>query len=81
VTTYFYLLAVCIAHACPGPLYDPTTGFLHFVDINQKRVYHCDTVTLALSFDQFEEAVTALAFRREGKGVSIAVRRQRPKSH
>ena len=45
---------------------------LHFVDIDQKRVYHWDTETLSLTFDQFDEAVTALALRPRGEGVSSA---------
>lgn len=55
-----------------GPLYDPETKILHFVDINQKRVYHCNTETLDLTVDQFDEAVTALALRQGGQGVSNA---------
>jgi len=64
------MIAIFWAYDYPGPLYDPATKMLHFVDIGQKRVYHCDTETLSLAFDQFEEAVTALALRRDGKGVS-----------
>lgn len=56
-----------------GPLYDPTSGILHFVDIIEKRVFHYDTQTHALSFDQFDEAVTALAIRANGEGVSLCL--------
>jgi sugar lactone lactonase YvrE len=51
-------------------LYDPSTGILHFVDINQKRLYHYDTASSTLVFDEFDEPVTALALRQNGQGVS-----------
>jgi len=51
-------------------LYDPSTGILHFVDIDQKRLYHYDTASSTLIFDEFDEPVTALALRQNGQGVS-----------
>ncbi|PVG03390.1 hypothetical protein CPB86DRAFT_724160 [Serendipita vermifera] len=53
-----------------GPLYDPDSGTLHFVDINEKKLYHYDLQTSRLTFDQFDEAVTALAFRRDSPGLA-----------
>ncbi|CCA66732.1 hypothetical protein PIIN_00413 [Serendipita indica DSM 11827] len=49
-----------------GPLYEPSTGILHFVDIKRCRVYHYDTNSHSIEFDEFEEPVTALALRQDG---------------
>lgn len=57
----------------PGPLYDPATRILHFLDIGQSKVFHYDTVSTKLTFDQFDEPVTALALRSNGQGVSAPV--------
>jgi sugar lactone lactonase YvrE len=64
------LLALPRSNKCAGPLYDPSTGILHFVDIKQKRLYHYDTASSTLVFDEFDEPVTALALRQNGQGVS-----------
>ncbi|KAI0330567.1 regucalcin [Cubamyces sp. BRFM 1775] len=55
-----------------GPLYDPNTSTLHFVDIEQNKVYHYNTATGSLEWEQFEESVTCLALRRGRKGLACA---------
>ncbi|KAF8807485.1 regucalcin [Phlegmacium glaucopus] len=55
-----------------GPLYDPATSILHFVDISQKKVFHVNISNLVLSIEQFEEPVSCLALRRQGAGLSCA---------
>ncbi|PCH33777.1 regucalcin [Wolfiporia cocos MD-104 SS10] len=49
-----------------GPLYDRERSTLHFVDIEQCKVYHLDINTLKLTCEQFEEPVTSLALRKNG---------------
>lgn len=46
---------------------------LHFLDIGQSKVFHYDTLSTKLTFDQFDEPVTALALRSNGQGVSAPV--------
>ncbi|KAG8761211.1 hypothetical protein FRC14_006260 [Serendipita sp. 396] len=53
-----------------GPLYDPSTDILHFVDINRQRVYHYNNASQSLDFDEVEEPVTALSLRRCGEGLA-----------
>ncbi|KAF5356013.1 hypothetical protein D9756_003835 [Leucocoprinus leucothites] len=74
-----------------GPIYDPTTSILHFVDISEKRVmllivttlrspsqrekykvYHVDTKSLEVKFEQFEEPVTCLSLCEKGSGFQLA---------
>ena len=70
-----------------GPLYDPRTSTLHFVDIEQNKVwrppstvhvalmfdrdklYHYHVLSEELTIEEFEEPITCLALRRDGKGV------------
>jgi len=53
-----------------APLYDPRTSVLHFVDIEQSKVYHLDTVRSSITVEQFEDSVTSLALRRDEKGLA-----------
>ncbi|KDQ63636.1 hypothetical protein JAAARDRAFT_148178 [Jaapia argillacea MUCL 33604] len=53
-----------------SPLYDPDSGTLHFVDIDEKKVYHLDVASNELSFEQFKEPITCLALRPSGKGLA-----------
>ncbi|KAL0951075.1 hypothetical protein HGRIS_007813 [Hohenbuehelia grisea] len=53
-----------------APLYDPSTSILHFVDIEEHKVFHLNTNDLTLSVEQFEEAITSLTLRREGLGLA-----------
>ncbi|KAI0067741.1 hypothetical protein BV25DRAFT_1793920 [Artomyces pyxidatus] len=55
-----------------GPLYDAHTSTLHFVDILDKKVFHLNTETLSLDYEQFSEPVTCLALRRNRKGLACA---------
>ncbi|KAI9060183.1 regucalcin [Trametes sanguinea] len=55
-----------------GPLYDPHTSTLHFVDIEQNKVFHYNTASGTLDFEQFEESITCLALRRGRKGLACA---------
>ncbi|CCM05159.1 uncharacterized protein FIBRA_07368 [Fibroporia radiculosa] len=59
-----------IAKTPEGPLYDPRTSTLHFVDIEQNKVYHLNIITLDFVVDTFEDPVTSLALRRNGKGLA-----------
>ncbi|KAK0478413.1 SMP-30/Gluconolaconase/LRE-like region-domain-containing protein [Armillaria novae-zelandiae] len=49
-----------------GPIYDPTNGFLHFVDIQEKKVYHLNTQNNQLAVDQYEDSITCLALCSTG---------------
>ncbi|TFK77017.1 regucalcin [Pluteus cervinus] len=55
-----------------GPIYDPDTSTLHFVDISEKKVFHLDTETLRLDVEQFDEPVSCLALRRNSEGLACA---------
>ncbi|KAI0652254.1 regucalcin [Trametes meyenii] len=55
-----------------GPLFDPKTSTLHFVDIEQNKVYHYNSASGALTWEQFDASVTCLALRRDGKGLACA---------
>ncbi|KAF9460810.1 hypothetical protein BDZ94DRAFT_1290988 [Collybia nuda] len=59
-----------------GPLYDPKTSILHFVDISEKRVtyqvFHLNTKNQHLEVEQFDEAVSCLALRKNGQGLACA---------
>lgn len=54
----------------PGPLYDPRTDVLHFVDIMRNRVYNYHLKHQKLVVHEYDESVSALALRAEGPGVS-----------
>ncbi|KAJ7492535.1 SMP-30/Gluconolaconase/LRE-like region-domain-containing protein [Mycena latifolia] len=54
-----------------GPLYDPDTLILHFVDIDERKILHYNTVSLELKVEQFDEKVGCLALRRDGPGVKM----------
>ncbi|KAH9944055.1 uncharacterized protein BXZ73DRAFT_39512 [Epithele typhae] len=55
-----------------GPLYDPNTSTLHFLDIEQSKVFHYNVVSKELVCEVFEDAVTCLAVRRNNKGLACA---------
>ncbi|KAG5648062.1 hypothetical protein DXG03_007097 [Asterophora parasitica] len=55
-----------------GPLYDPRTSTLHFVDISEKKVFHLHTENLELQVEQFEAPVTCLALRKDKIGLACA---------
>ncbi|RDX52054.1 hypothetical protein OH76DRAFT_1400970 [Lentinus brumalis] len=57
-----------------GPVYDPRTSSLHFLDIEQNKVYRYNIQSRALHCEQFEDPVTCLALRRSGKGLACATR-------
>ncbi|EJF67034.1 hypothetical protein DICSQDRAFT_142608 [Dichomitus squalens LYAD-421 SS1] len=60
-----------------GPLYDPSTLTLHFIDIEQNKhdkLYHYHVLSEELSVEHFEEPITCLALRRGGKGLACAAR-------
>ncbi|KAJ7619117.1 SMP-30/Gluconolaconase/LRE-like region-domain-containing protein [Mycena polygramma] len=56
-------------HLGEGPLYDPDTSILHFVDINERKILHYNTVSLDLQVEQFDDQVGCLSLRRDGPGV------------
>ncbi|KAI0734524.1 hypothetical protein C8Q72DRAFT_806598 [Fomitopsis betulina] len=49
-----------------GPLYDPRTSTLHFVDIERNKLYHLNVHSSKLREDRFEVPVTCLALRKDG---------------
>ncbi|KII93567.1 hypothetical protein PLICRDRAFT_87929 [Plicaturopsis crispa FD-325 SS-3] len=53
-----------------GPLYDASDATLHFVDIDEMKVFHFNTVTNDLVLEQYDEPVTCLALRQNGKGLA-----------
>ncbi|KNZ71438.1 Regucalcin [Termitomyces sp. J132] len=55
-----------------GPLYDPETSTLHFVDISEKKIHHLNTQTLEIQVEQFDAPVTCLALRRDKPGLACA---------
>ncbi|KAF8237769.1 hypothetical protein L208DRAFT_1355732 [Tricholoma matsutake] len=65
-----------------GPLYDPKTSVLHFVDISEHKVccleqnvFHLNTENFKLDVETFDEPVSCLAVRRNGKGLACAAAR------
>ncbi|PIL31586.1 transporter [Ganoderma sinense ZZ0214-1] len=61
-----------IAKTPEGPLYDPRTSILHFIDIEQNQVHHYNVLSGELTSEQFDVSVTCLALRRNGKGLACA---------
>ncbi|TFK41074.1 regucalcin [Crucibulum laeve] len=60
-----------------GPLYDPTTSTLHFVDISEQKVrdvFHVNVDTHEISVEQYDDPVSCLALRRDGNGLACAAR-------
>lgn len=55
-----------------GPLYDPSTSLLHFVDISENKVFHVNIDTLELAVEQFEEPISCLALRQNSAGLACA---------
>jgi hypothetical protein len=54
-----------------GPLYDPRTNTLHFVDILRNHVYNYHLESKDLTIHEYTDPVSALAIRADGPGVSI----------
>ncbi|KAJ7225430.1 hypothetical protein GGX14DRAFT_511434 [Mycena pura] len=58
-----------------GPLYDPDTSILHFVDIDERKgrkIIHLNTASLTYEIEQFDEKVACLASRQNGRGLAGA---------
>ncbi|KAJ7038101.1 SMP-30/Gluconolaconase/LRE-like region-domain-containing protein [Mycena alexandri] len=55
-----------------GPVYDADTCVLHFVDIDERKILHYNTVSLELEVEQFDEKIGCLALRRDGPGLAGA---------
>jgi len=55
-----------------GPIYDPATSILHFVDIDECKILHLHTVTLELQVEQFDEKIGCISLRRDGPGLAGA---------
>jgi len=55
-----------------GPLYDPDTSILHFVDIDERKIIHLNTASLEYEIEQFDEKVACLASRQNGRGLAGA---------
>ncbi|KAK0245753.1 SMP-30/Gluconolaconase/LRE-like region-domain-containing protein [Armillaria nabsnona] len=55
-----------ISETPEGPIYDPRNGVLHFVDIQEKKVYHLNTQDNQLAVDQYEDSITCLALCSTG---------------
>lgn len=53
-----------------GPLYDSKDSLLHFVDIENCKIYHLNIRTSELTSEQFNEPITCLALRRNGTGLA-----------
>ncbi|EIN14205.1 hypothetical protein PUNSTDRAFT_110331 [Punctularia strigosozonata HHB-11173 SS5] len=53
-----------------GPLYDARTCTLHFVDIEERKVFHLNVETLDLVTEDFGVPVTSLALRKQGPGLA-----------
>ncbi|KAJ3719832.1 hypothetical protein C8R42DRAFT_671905 [Lentinula raphanica] len=53
-----------------GPLYDPVTATLHFVDIVERKVHHFDTINTTLTTDLYDVPVTSIVLRRNGVGLA-----------
>ncbi|KAG8928054.1 hypothetical protein FRC02_007417 [Tulasnella sp. 418] len=49
-----------------GPLWDPRTQTLHFLDIDSSKVYHYHEETNTLTVEQYDEPIGCLAIRRKG---------------
>ncbi|PPQ88653.1 hypothetical protein CVT25_010229 [Psilocybe cyanescens] len=61
-----------IAKSPEGPVYDPSTSLLHFVDISEKKVFHVNILNCETSFEEYDEAVCCLALRRDAAGLACA---------
>ncbi|KAH6917303.1 regucalcin [Coprinopsis sp. MPI-PUGE-AT-0042] len=53
-----------------GPIYEAARSTLHFVDINENKVYHVLAETGEVTVEAFDEAVTCLVLRKDGKGLA-----------
>ncbi|KLO20635.1 hypothetical protein SCHPADRAFT_912157 [Schizopora paradoxa] len=55
-----------------GPLYDPTSAVLYFVDIEKSQILLFNTATSELSVSQFDTPISCLALRRNGELACVA---------
>ncbi|KAJ6575209.1 SMP-30/Gluconolaconase/LRE-like region-domain-containing protein [Mycena capillaripes] len=55
-----------------GPVYDAATSTLHFVDIDERKILHYNTVSLDVEVEQFDDKVGCLSLRRDGPGLAGA---------
>ncbi|QRV97580.1 SMP-30/gluconolaconase/LRE-like region protein [Ceratobasidium sp. AG-Ba] len=58
-----------------GPLYDPRTDTLHFVDIMKNKVYNYQLESKSLTIHEYDEPVSAFAIRGDGPGLACAAKR------
>ncbi|KAF7310979.1 60S ribosomal protein [Mycena chlorophos] len=56
-----------------GPVYDPETSILHFVDIDEYKIIHYNTVSKQVEVEQLDEKIGCIALRRDGPGVADAL--------
>ncbi|KIY47035.1 hypothetical protein FISHEDRAFT_46133 [Fistulina hepatica ATCC 64428] len=53
-----------------GPIYDPETHTLHFIDIKDGKVFHLNTDTNELQSAKLAEPLSCIALRKDGKGLA-----------
>ncbi|KIM48124.1 hypothetical protein M413DRAFT_418212 [Hebeloma cylindrosporum] len=53
-----------------GPIYDPSSSLLHFVDISENKVFHVNTTNLEFSSEYFDETISCLALRSNAPGLA-----------
>ncbi|KIK71092.1 hypothetical protein GYMLUDRAFT_66304 [Collybiopsis luxurians FD-317 M1] len=53
-----------------GPLYDPVTATLHFVDIAEKKIHHFNTVDFTITTEQYDVPITSLVLRQNASGLA-----------
>ncbi|KAJ3879062.1 hypothetical protein F5051DRAFT_214467 [Lentinula edodes] len=58
-----------------GPLYDPVTATLHFVDIIERKVHHFNTVDFTLTTDLYNVPITSIVLRRDSPGLAATTAR------
>ncbi|GAW07994.1 60S ribosomal protein L13a [Lentinula edodes] len=58
-----------------GPLYDPVTATLHFVDIIERKVHHFNTVDFTLTTDLYNVPITSIVLRRDAPGLAATTAR------
>ncbi|KAJ7630995.1 hypothetical protein FB45DRAFT_917162 [Roridomyces roridus] len=58
-----------------GPVWDAETSTLHFVDIDECKILHYNTVSGEVQVEQLEEKIGCIALRRDGPGLAGATAR------
>ncbi|KAJ3788014.1 regucalcin [Lentinula aff. detonsa] len=53
-----------------GPLYDPVTATLHFVDIVEGKVHHFNTVDSTFTTNPYDVPITSIVLRRDAPGLA-----------